>query len=153
MADDTELQTPETHPTAPWLKGFLLGCAILGSGMIIGAALAYGLLSGQRQADAVPGDHSPARLVERIRGDLHLTDDQAKAVLDIFTLHHARMETIRMKVQPEVEAEMDAARKEVDAVLTPEQRPAWNKRCQEMRDRVRSRSGNAHSRNDGSPRH
>ncbi len=142
--DDLERHAVGTRPAGPWLKAVLLGSAILLSGMIIGGVLTYGVLSRERLGDPFPPERTPIRIVERIRHDLRLTDDQAKAVLDIFTNHHERMETVRMKVQPEVEAEMEAARKEVDAVLTPEQRPAWNKRCQEMRERFRPHAGGGH---------
>jgi len=142
--DDMEGPAMAARPASPWLKAVLLGSAILLSGMVIGGVATYGVLSKGRLADPSPAEHTPIRIVERIRHDLDLRDDQAKAVIDIFTRHHERMETVRMKVQPEVEAEMEAARKEVEAVLTPEQRPKWNKRCQEMRERFRPRPGGGH---------
>lgn len=150
MADEDMVEEAvATRPAGTWVKAILLGSAILVSGMVIGGVLTYGVLERERAGEPFPQEHSPARIVEHLQHDLNLTNDQATAVLEIFTRHHERMEMVRMKVRPDIEAEMEAARKEVDAILTEQQRPAWSKRCTEMRERFQSHrsegGGKAHS--------
>ena len=72
-------------------------------------------------------DFMAARIVDRLSKDLSLTDQQKQQVTTIVTNHGRRISTIMSTVRPQVRQEIDAANKEISALLTPQQRDKFEK--------------------------
>lgn len=88
------------------------------------------------------------RRVERLKRDLHLTEDQQKAIQDIFARAHERAQQVNEEVSWDLQ---DIRRQSVDAikqVLTPEQ----NKTFETMHKRRHHRSGMKEAKPNDSPK-
>lgn len=84
-----------------------------------------------------PLPHRPdfirGRIVEHLDEVLGLTPQQREQVETIMERHHERMRAISDGVRPQMRQEIDAANREVDAILTPEQRAKFQKMRMRMR--------------------
>ncbi len=149
--DETEMGAPVAPPRKPWLKGFLLGSAILACGIVIGAAATYRFL-GDGSGDFPPSpEKRHEAIMKRLRHELNLSDEQAQRVSEIFNRKHEKMEMIRAKVEPEVSSLMDEVRAEVGGLLHPDQQVLWEKHLTEMRARMHARPHGAASGTGSSP--
>ncbi|HJQ38316.1 MAG TPA: hypothetical protein VKB93_14360 [Thermoanaerobaculia bacterium] len=83
--------------------------------------------------------HVPQMLVRHLSRSLDLTDDQRKKVDAIVMRHHARIAQLQDSTRPQVMLELDAANREIEALLTPEQRQKFAK----LRMRLGHREGRA----------
>ena len=137
MCESTENPpTPLRKPKRRWLHAFLLGGLILGCGMVIGSGLTLTVLwNGLRQARQHP-EQAPDRITKHLQRRLKLDEEQTEAVREIVTRRHRNLEEMRAEIQPRVEAELEEARKEIEAVLTPEQVAKWNRMYQMMQRRL-----------------
>lgn len=61
-------------------------------------------------------------MVNRLSRHLDLTDTQRQQVGAIIARHHARINSFFSDVRPRVREEIEQANREIEAVLTPEQR-------------------------------
>ncbi|HVT02813.1 MAG TPA: hypothetical protein VHL58_05490 [Thermoanaerobaculia bacterium] len=66
-----------------------------------------------------------ARIVKALTRELHLTDDQQKQVAAILENHRKRVEAIWSEVHPRMRQEVEATDRDIERVLTPEQRPRF----------------------------
>ena len=64
---------------------------------------------------------------ERMAKHLNLSDEQQDKVCLILQESLDKMQAIRVRVKPEVDAELDRADREIRAVLTDEQAQKWEK--------------------------
>lgn len=62
------------------------------------------------------------RIVTRLDGELHFTDQQRAQVTQIIQARQQRIAAIQTAVRPQIRAEIDQANAEIDKILTPEQR-------------------------------
>ena len=62
------------------------------------------------------------RMLKHLDRELSLTPEQHAKVAQIMDRHHQRMDEIVAGVRPQIRQEIDAASREIDAVLTPEQK-------------------------------
>lgn len=69
----------------------------------------------------------PARATARLRRALDLSDDQAAQIQQILQKRQANLQGIRRDVEPRVNAELDALRSEIAAVLNPLQAKKWHR--------------------------
>jgi Spy/CpxP family protein refolding chaperone len=72
------------------------------------------------------------RIVSHLDHELNLTSQQHDQIAQIMDRHHKRMMEISGGIQPHMRQEIDAANREIEAVLTPEQR----KKFETMRMRM-----------------
>ncbi len=63
-----------------------------------------------------------ARVADRLDHDLHLTPSQRTAVTDILKRREQRISEMMSKIRPQMRTEADQTNREIEAVLTPEQR-------------------------------
>jgi cell division protein FtsB len=123
---------PAPRPRRRWLT-LLLVAVVFFAGVVIGAG---GALIGvyNRVVEGIQHPESePARITARLRRNLRLTDEQAAQVEAILLRHQAEFQEIRRRVQPEVVARLDQVERDIAEVLTPEQRPRWHSRFDQMR--------------------
>jgi Spy/CpxP family protein refolding chaperone len=73
------------------------------------------------------GEFVATRIVDKLDRELKFTPQQKQQVTVIVTGHGHRMEALWGRVRPEMRQEIDAANKEISAVLTPEQRVKFDK--------------------------
>jgi hypothetical protein len=66
-------------------------------------------------------------LVQRLDRRLELNDVQEKKVAEIIERHHSRIESHFAGVRPRVREEIEQANREIEQVLTPEQRAEFQK--------------------------
>ena len=69
----------------------------------------------------------PKMMVHRLSRSLDLTPEQRTKVEAIVKRYHARIFRVTESVHPQVRAEIEAANREIEALLTPEQREKFQK--------------------------
>ena len=62
------------------------------------------------------------RIVKRLDGELHFTDQQRAQVTQIIQARQQRIAAIQLGVRPQIRAQIDQTNAEIDKILTPEQR-------------------------------
>jgi hypothetical protein len=72
-------------------------------------------------------DPSSSRIVDRLAHDLDLSPAQRTTVGEIVRRHRDRVNALWSNVRPQVHSEMDAAHREIDAVLTAQQREKFHR--------------------------
>ncbi len=133
MVEQQEANGSLPKPRRRWVRTGLLGLVILLCGMIIGGALTLHFRWPRLLLARQPWERMPEHIADRMREELGLTEEQQKEIQTILAKHHGAMESIRVEVQPRVEAQIDSMRREIDAVLTPEQARRWTERFEKMR--------------------
>ena len=78
-------------------------------------------------------EEMPALIAHRMRGTLHLSDEQVQQVEKILGRRQLALHAIRREFQPQVERELDRVETEVSAVLDDQQRRNWRERFEQMR--------------------
>ncbi len=115
------MEPPASRKAAFWVFGvFLLGLAIGGVG---GYALTR-----HYTASAAPGRTEAdrrAHMMERMRGELHLTQPQQARVDEILKELQGKYRAIHEQTAPQTDAARQHAREEIRAILTPEQKPKF----------------------------
>lgn len=89
------------------------------------ALLGFGSMSAQR------GDKRPQmsveQRVEKLKKELNLTDDQVKQVTTLYTDFQKKMQSAEKGNREQMRAERDKLNKQVEAVLTDEQKKSFKK--------------------------
>ena len=111
---------PATRTT---LVAALVLLLTFGAGFIGGAA-AHHLWFAHREQMA---PFAMRAMVNRLDRRLDLTDAQRTRVEEIIRRRHARINAISADARPRVHAELQAANREIEQVLTPEQRAKFAK--------------------------
>jgi len=111
----------------------LLGAVILFSGMVIGGGMT--LLWVQRRIVYMihHPENAPATITAHVRSKFGLTDEQAKQVEAVLQARQKGIQAIRREFQPKIMVQVELARDEVAAVLTPEQAQEWKAYFDSMR--------------------
>ena len=132
----------------PRRTAILLVAVTFLAGALIGFAggRAWSLLRGPFH----PPDFVRGRIVEHLDEALDLTPQQHEQVESIMKRHHERMRAISDGLRPQMRQEIDAANREVDAILTPQQREKFQKMRMRMRFRGHDMPPPPH---DGPPPH
>ncbi|MGZ7039151.1 MAG: hypothetical protein ACXVH7_04435 [Thermoanaerobaculia bacterium] len=73
------------------------------------------------------GEFIAARVVERLDRELKFTPEQKQQITVIVTGHGKRIDAIWSGLRPQMRQEIDAANREISAVLTPDQRVKFDK--------------------------
>ena len=106
------------------------------SGVAAGVLLAHLHVFGRGRAGRPPRI-APALMVRHLDHALDLTPEQRAKVEEIVRRHHQRIEALTESVRPQVRQELDAANREIEALLTPEQR----RKFETMKMRLGHREG------------
>ena len=132
------METPTPSPTSTRRTAILLVAVAFVAGALIGFAggRVYSIYRIFR------GPESATRgILRHLDRELKLTPQQHDRVAAILDQHHKRMQSITDTIRPQMHQELDAANKEIDALLTTEQR----KKFEEMHLRMqRFRHGGRH---------
>ena len=99
-------------PMALWLGSFVLGGLAGGTATML--VDHHGHKKGQRPS-----------FVERLTADLSLSTGQADSIQSVLDRHQPAMDSLWQKMRPQFEAERQAIRTEITALLTPEQQAKY----------------------------
>ena len=112
---------------------WLLWLIVFGSGFVIGAGMTLiGVRQGMLEAIHHP-ETMPRKVAQRLRRPLQLSEDQVQRIEQIVRDRQQSLEQIRIRVQPEVEAELDVIDREIAQVLNETQRVKWQKLFDQLR--------------------
>jgi hypothetical protein len=106
----------------------LLALVIFISGVVIGGGLTFKVIATGFKRFFQSPETVAERITHRMDKTLDLTDDQVVRVRQIILERQKAFHSLRKEVQPKVEAEMENTRRELSAVLTPEQARKWERR-------------------------
>lgn len=124
------------RPTRTRARAAFVVLALLLCGIVIGAVGDRLLLF--RHHQLMPRgafNASGSRIVERLAFDLDLSSAQRAAVGQIVRRHHDRVSALWANVRPQVHSEMDQAHREIDQLLTPQQREKFRRMPHPRRSR------------------
>ena len=79
-----------------------------------------------------PGNADPC-VAARLQSKLRLDEEQTRQVESILRERQTRLQDIRRRTQPEVEAELDQIAEQIAAVLNESQRQQWQNTFQSLR--------------------
>jgi Spy/CpxP family protein refolding chaperone len=102
---------PRLAPVALLLATFVLG------GLVGGAVTTM--------ADRPAHRHQRPSFVERLANELDLTASQRDSIQAVLDRHQPAMDSLWQKMRPQFEAERQAIRSEITALLTPEQQTKY----------------------------
>ncbi len=115
-------------PRRRWLRTVLLATAIFVCGTLVGGGVTFKIIAGGYKRTF----QEPAVLAEdithRMKRRLDLTDDQAQQVRKIILEQQMAFQSLRKEFRPRLDDQIEKTRRELAAVLTPEQARKWEKR-------------------------
>jgi len=119
-----KIHSPPRKP-GRWVP-ILLGFVIFLCGMVLGGSGALILekriiLHSLRHPEEFPG-----KMAGHMKEKLGLTGAQTEQILEILTRRQQRLHELQREVQPRFEAEFEAVRMEISAVLEPDQSRRYN---------------------------
>lgn len=139
---DTPMDGPPVEARTPARRrpsrGQVLGLLALGILLVAAAGVASGVVlerqvlsrhgarGGWKKGELRAG--GPRAMHERFNRDLGLTPAQAAKIDSIFASHRPAIDSARAQSEPKVRAIIDQTRREIDSVLTPEQREKMHAR-------------------------
>jgi Spy/CpxP family protein refolding chaperone len=108
-------------PIVSRTKTTIIAAVVLGVTFVAGAVV--GILGDRllHRRRGIP-EFATHALVSRLSRHLDLDDAQRQKVTEIIARHHARINSFFAGVRPRVREEIEAANREIEVVLTPEQR-------------------------------
>jgi len=115
-------------PRRRWLRTALLATAIFVCGALVGGGLTFKIIaSGYKRAFQEPAVLAE-EITQRMKRRLDLTDDQVQKVGKIILEQQMAFQSLRKEFRPRLDDQMEKTRRELTAVLTPEQAHKWEKR-------------------------
>jgi Spy/CpxP family protein refolding chaperone len=116
------------RPARTRARAAFVALALVLCGVVIGAVADRLLLLHRHQLMPHGAFDPPAsRIVDRLAHDLDLSASQRTTVAEIVRRHHDRVSALWGNVRPQLHSEMAAAQREIDAVLTPQQREKFHR--------------------------
>ena len=122
-----------------WVKGTLLGVALLVMGGVIGSSLTVMAIKQQADRDRRERPNMPTRLVERLTREMDLSHEQTQQVEVIVSKRAGAIRRLHEEMRPLAQQEMRAMKEEIASILTPEQRAYWDRRWEEQSEKMRRR--------------
>jgi Spy/CpxP family protein refolding chaperone len=121
------METSTPSPNSTRRNAILLVAVAFVAGALIGFAggRVYSIFHGPMRGPGV--ELASRRIIGHLDEELHLTPQQHDQVKQIMDRHHQRMLEISGGVHPQMRQEIDAANREIEALLTPEQREKFRK--------------------------
>ncbi len=119
-----ETPTPSTSSSARTTAILLVAIAFV-AGALIGFAggRVYSIYHGPFRGHGA--DFIRDRMLKHLDRELDLTPQQHAQVAQIMDRHHKRMDEIAAGIRPQMRQEIDAAGREIEAILTPEQKQKY----------------------------
>lgn len=131
---------PATKPAQTRFLAFGVVIIAFVAGVFIGVAGdRMKLMHDGRLGPPRGGERMTKFIVQRLTHELDLNSSQQSQVEHILEVHRARMRTIWGSVRPRIHQEMDGANREIESVLTPEQKQKFEK----LKMRMHRRDENA----------
>ena len=135
---------PPASPRPRRRTAILIGAFIFICGMLAGAATTFITLDRMMSQRFKHPEKMVEKMVDDLSVKLDLTAEQKTQVTAIMQQNRDNMDKLfREEIRPKVDAEFNALKTNVAAVLTPEQAAKWNDDFEQMRRRFgpqRSRS-------------
>jgi len=126
--DPDEPTTPVVRPRRRRIWSILLALVIFISGVLVGGGLSFKLVTGGFKRYFQDPAVSAERITQRMKRQLDLTEEQAVQVRRIIFEQQKAFQSLRKQVRPQLDAQIEKTRRELAAVLTPEQARKWEKR-------------------------
>lgn len=118
------METPTPSPGSTRRTAILLVAVAFVAGALIGFAGGR-VYSIYRLLDRGHGSDYRSRILHHLDRELKLTPQQHDQIGAIMDIHHKRMQQISEGIRPQMHQELDSANREIEAVLTPEQRTKY----------------------------
>lgn len=131
-ADGSEPVAPRRSSRARVVTLLIAGVALVaGAGVATGVVLERAVLSrhddhGRGRGGRRGGERGPMH--ERFGRDLGLSTAQASKIDSIFASHRPAIDSARAASEPRIRAIIEQTRREIDSVLTPDQRAKMQER-------------------------
>ena len=106
-------------------RAMLLSLVIFLAGAVVGSALTVIVVAHRIQHAIRHPEEAPARIAKDLKKRLVLSDDQQQHVQAILAERLADLQTLRIQLQPQINAQLDLAFRQISEVLTPEQAQKW----------------------------
>ncbi len=115
------------------LKVWLVVMGVFALGCITGASLdgAYRLRAGGERREMHGGRRSSGEVLEKMRRDLSLNDNQATEIGRILEQTHNEYRSLRAEVRPRYDLIRQNARTQIRSLLTPEQQKVFDAKAAE----------------------
>jgi hypothetical protein len=115
-------------PRRRWLRTVLLATAIFVCGVLVGGGLTFKIIaSGYKRSFQEPAVLAE-EITHRMKRRLDLTEDQVQQVRRIILEQQMAFQSLRKEFRPRLDDQIEKTRRELTAVLTPEQARKWEKR-------------------------
>lgn len=116
-------------------RSVFLAVVIFVSGAVAGAAATIVTLRHRAQTAIRHPEQAPAKLARSIGKRLRLDASQEAAVRAVLARHQPALAGLRRGASPQAGAELEELRRDVAAVLTPQQAARWNRWFEQRRER------------------
>ena len=133
MAQDQPV-APVIRPRRRWVGPVLLALVIFVSGVLVGGGLTFKIITSGLKRSFQDPEVSAERITNRMKKRLDLTDEQVVQVRRIILEQQKAFQSMRKQVRPQIEAQIEKTRRELAAVLTPDQTRKWEKRFRRFLD-------------------
>ena len=127
MAQDQPV-APVIRPRRRWVWPVLLALVIFVSGVLVGGGLTFKIITSGFKRSFQDPEVSAERITNRMKKRLDLTEEQVVQVRRIILERQKAFQSMRKQVRPQLEAQIEKTRRELAAVLTPDQARKWEKR-------------------------
>ena len=127
MAQDQPV-APVIRPRRRWVWPVMLALVIFVSGVLVGGSLTFKIITSGFKRSFQDPEVSAERITNRMKRRLDLTDEQFVQVRRIILERQKAFQSMRKQVRPQLEAQIEKTRRELAAVLTPDQARKWGKR-------------------------
>ena len=134
------METPTPSPTSTRRTAVLLVAVAFVAGALIGFAggRVYSIYRLMHRGPRT--DFQRDRILNHLNRELSLTPQQHDQIAAIMERHHKRMQELTEGIRPQMHQEIEGANREIEAVLTPEQRKKYEAMRMRM-DKFRRREG------------
>lgn len=117
------METSTASPNRARVTAIVVVIVAFIAGLLVGVAGDHVYLIHNRQLNSRRAMGNMAKhLLDRLDRDLSLTPQQHEQVRRIIDAHHQKIESIAAATRPQIGQELSQASREIEAVLTPEQR-------------------------------
>lgn len=125
--DQEKATAPLHRPRRRWLRTTLLALAIFISGILVGGGITFKVISHVYKRSFQEPEATAERITQRMKRRLALTDEQVIQVRRILLERMRAFQALRREFRPQLEAQIEVTRREMRAVLLPEQVDRWEK--------------------------
>lgn len=118
---------PIAKPRRRRLWTLLLALSIFSCGVLVGGGLTFKVITvGYKRSFQEP-EVLAEKIIHRMERRLDLNSDQVKQVQGIILEQQKAFQTLRKEFRPRLDSQIEKTRRELAAVLTPEQARKWEK--------------------------